>query len=355
MNFEEFINTIKDTIKDYLPEEYKDAEVKLLENRKLNTHYTGLTVTRKGDTLAPTINLNALFENYGQQTENNLASVMEEVASVIQHTPGKFDIGRVMDYDSVKKNLFMKLSAAEKNADVLEHTPHITKEDLALTFHIMLDQGEKGTATTMITDKMMDAYGVDLEKLYQDAMLNSPVICPVHIESINDALATLGKTMIEEMKDAGAPPKLIQEIEERLEEEYRNNPMTVVTDNLSVDGASVIFYPGVMDQLGERMKGDYFILPSSVHEILVVPDDGNISFRELTDMVKEVNRTQVAPEDRLTDQVYHYDTADRIFEKAGTFAERKKQKEAEKGISADKAAGSLPRPEKRHKTAEMSL
>ena len=171
MNFEEFINTVKDTIKDYLPEEYKDAEVKLLENRKLNTHYTGLTVTRKGDTLAPTINLNALFENYGQQTENNLASVMEEVASVIQHTPGKFDIGRVMDYDSVKKNLFMKLSAAEKNADVLEHTPHITKEDLALTFHIMLDQGEKGTATTMITDKMMDAYGVDLEKLYQDAMM----------------------------------------------------------------------------------------------------------------------------------------------------------------------------------------
>ena len=126
MNFEEFINTIKDTIKDYLPEEYKDAEVNLLENRKLNTHYTGLTVTRKGDTLAPTINLNALFENYGQQTENNLASVMEEVTSVIQHTPGKFDIGRVMDYDRVKKNLFMKLSAAEKNADVLEHTPHIT-------------------------------------------------------------------------------------------------------------------------------------------------------------------------------------------------------------------------------------
>ena len=88
MNYEEFINTIKDTIKDYLPEEYKDAEVNLLENRKLNTHYTGLTITRKGDTLAPTINLNALFENYGQQTENNLASVIEEVASVIQHTPG---------------------------------------------------------------------------------------------------------------------------------------------------------------------------------------------------------------------------------------------------------------------------
>lgn len=352
MNFEEFINTIKDTIKDYLPEEYKDAEVNLLENRKLNTHYTGLTVTRKGDTLAPTINLNALFENYGQQTENNLASVMEEVTSVIQHTPGNFDIGRVMDYDRVKKNLFMKLSAAEKNADVLEHTPHITKEDLALTFHIMLDQGEKGTATTMITDKMMDAYGVDLEKLYQDALHNSPVIAPAQIENMGEVLERM---MLEDMKAAGAPAEVIQEMEKDLQETSRDNPMTVITNNRSTDGAAAIFYPGVMDQVGERLNGDYFILPSSVHEILVVPDDGNISFRELTDMVKEVNRTQVAPEDRLTDQVYHYDTADRIFEKAETFAERKKQKEAERGISADKAAGRLPRSEKRHKTAEMSL
>ena len=328
MNFEEFINTIKDTIKDYLPEEYKDAEVNLLENRKLNTHYTGLTVTRKGDTLAPTINLNALFENYGQQTENNLASVMEEVASVIQHTPGKFDIGRVMDYDRVKKNLFMKLSAAEKNADILDHAPHIIKEDLAITFHIMLDQSEAGAATTMIKDQMLEAYGVDLQQLYQDALHNSPVIAPAQIENMGEVL---GRMMLEDMKAAGAPAEVIQEMEKDMQETSRDNPMTVITNDRSTDGAAAIFYPGVMDQVGERLNGDYFILPSSVHEILVVPDDGNISFRELKDMVKEVNRTQVAPEDLLTDQVYHYDTADRIFEKAGTFAERKKQKELQIG------------------------
>lgn len=352
MNFEEFINTVKDTIKDYLPEEYKDAEVTLLENRKLNTHYTGLTVTRKGDTLAATINLNALFENYGQQQENHLAAVMEEVASVIQHTPGKFDIGRVMDYDRVKKNLFMKLSAAENNADILDHAPHVMKEDLAITFHIMLDQSEAGAATTMIKDQMLEAYGVDLQQLYQDVLHNSPVISPAQIENMGEVV---GRMMLEDMKAAGAPAEVIQEMEKDLQETSRDNPMTVITNDRSTDGAAAIFYPGVMDQVGERLKGDYFILPSSVHEILVVPDDGNISFRELTDMVKEVNRTQVAPEDRLTDQVYHYDTANRIFEKAETFAKRKKEKEAEKGISADKAADRLPRSEKRHKTAEMSL
>ena len=356
MNFEEFINTIKDTIKEYLPEDYRDAEVNILENRKLNTNYTGLTVTREGDTLAPTINLNNLFDSYSKHPEHSITAVMQEVASVIQHTPETFDIGRIMDYDRVKKNLFMRLSAAEKNKDLLEHAPHIRKEDLAITFHIMLDQSDKGTATTMINDNMMEAYGIDLDQLYQDALLNSPVICPAQIENMGEALSRM---MIEDMKSAGAPPEVIQEMEKDLKESNKDNPMTIITNDRLVDGASAIFYPGVMDLVGERMKGDYFILPSSVHETLVVPDDGRVSLQELTDMVKEVNMTQVNPEDQLTDQVYHYDIADHVFEKAETFAERKLAKETEmrgKDHSVDKDTRKQVRMEKpKHKSTEMAL
>ena len=356
MNFEEFINTIKDTIKEYLPEDYRDAEVNILENRKLNTNYTGLTVTREGDTLAPTINLNNLFDSYSKHPEHSITAVMQEVASVIQHTPETFDIGRIMDYDRVKKNLFMRLSAAEKNKDLLEHAPHIRKEDLAITFHIMLDQSDKGTATTMINDNMMEAYGIDLDRLYQDALLNSPVICPAQIENMGEALSRM---MIEDMKSACAPPELIQEMEKDLKESNKDNPMTIITNDRLVDGASAIFYPGVMDLVGERMQGDYFILPSSVHETLVVPDDGGVSLQELTDMVKEVNMTQVSPEDQLTDQVYHYDIADHVFEKAETFAERKLAKETEmrgKDHSVEKDTGKQVRMEKpKHKSTEMAL
>lgn len=356
MNFEEFTNTIKDTIKEYLPEDYRDAEVNILENRKLNTNYTGLTVTREGDTLAPTINLNNLFDSYSKHPEHSITAVMQEVASVIQHTPETFDIGRIMDYDRVKKNLFMRLSAAEKNKDLLEHAPHIRKEDLAITFHIMLDQSDKGTATTMINDNMMEAYGIDLDQLYQDALLNSPVICPAQIENMGEALSRM---MIEDMKSAGAPPEVIQEMEKDLKESNKDNPMTIITNDRLVDGASAIFYPGVMDLVGERMQGDYFILPSSVHETLVVPDDGRVSLQELTDMVKEVNMTQVNPEDQLTDQVYHYDIADHVFEKAETFAERKLAKETEmrgKDHSVEKDTGKQVRMEKpKHKSTEMAL
>ena len=71
--------------------------------------------------------------------------------------------------------------------------------------------------------------------------------------------------------------------------------------------AAVMFYPDFMDQVAKELGGDIFILPSSVHEVLILPDDGNMNAQELKEMVTSINASEVAPEDRLTDNVYHYD------------------------------------------------
>ena len=77
------------------------------------------------------------------------------------------------------------------------------------------------------------------------------------------------------------------------------NPMFIVTNSQTVDGAGVIFYPEVMDQIGEGFQGDFFILPSSTHETLVIPDNGAFDYRVLEDMVQTINENEVAPEERL--------------------------------------------------------
>ena len=89
-----------------------------------------------------------------------------------------------------------------------------------------------------------------------------------------------------------------------------------------------------MDQAAERLGGDFFVLPSSIHEVLLVKDDGNASLPELKNMVEEVNATQVAPEEKLTDSVYHYDSKEHVFELAEKFEARQKAKEAD--ISSEK-------------------
>ena len=103
----------------------------------------------------------------------------------------------------------------------------------------------------------------------------------------------------------------------------------VVTNTERIDGAGVIFYPEFMDNMGELLGNDFFILPSSIHQMLILPDDGQVDAEMLRDMVKEVNATQVAPAERLTNDVYHFDTKDHVFEKADRFTERQKEKEAQ--------------------------
>ena len=105
--------------------------------------------------------------------------------------------------------------------------------------------------------------------------------------------------------------------------------MMVATTEDSRMGASVIQYPGFLEQAAEVMGGDFFVLPSSIHEVLLVPDDGKARYRDLEAMVQSINESQVAPKERLSDHVYHYDQADRVFEMASKTASRKRAKDLE--------------------------
>ena len=103
--------------------------------------------------------------------------------------------------------------------------------------------------------------------------------------------------------------------------------MFVATVPDKVHGAGVLAYQDFMDKAAEKVGGDFFILPSSIHELLIVPDNGKMDLKELEAMVKEVNATQVAPADKLTDSVYHYDSKEKIFELGEKFVERQNQRE----------------------------
>lgn len=80
----------------------------------------------------------------------------------------------------------------------------------------------------------------------------------------------------------------------------------VVTNSTSMNGFSTIFYPKFLDTLASEV-GRFFILPSSLHEALIVPETLGTDVESLYQMVCEINKTQVAPADRLTDNVYWYD------------------------------------------------
>ena len=345
MNFEEFIKEVKDSIREFLPSEYKDARIWTEENRKLNEQYTGLMISNGENGMVPMINLDHLYERYNRHPERGISGLLEEAASIFQMERPDYATEKLLHYDQVKDSLFFRVSSAEKNKELLKTIPHEIREDIALTVHIAVSLGKEETASVTVTNQMLENYGISAEKLFQDALISSPVELPPIVENMDDIL-------LADMKNSGMSQKELDEMEEEMAT-MDKSPMVIVSNEERANGASALFYPGMMDQIGERMNGDYYILPSSIHEMIVVPDDGNIDFHELKTMVKEINATQVSPEERLTDEVYHYDSKDRVFEKASAFEERKKTKEhgkesAEKGVHI---TGGKPK----HKSAEMSL
>ena len=356
MNFETFMESIKKHIKEYLPESYQDAQVTIREQQKLNNRYMGLTVIRPGDDRIPTINLTDLYRQSYENPRFRITDVLEQISQIIQREPERFDVSRLTQYEEAKKHLFMRVSNIEENLQVLDNVPYVERADLAITFHIAVEENEAGRASAIVTNNMMENFGVTRNQLYKDALENSSFIAPVMIDNLGEVV---GRMEIEEMEARGASEEEIRKAEERIYVESQYNPMFVVTNETLLYGGSAIFYPGVMDQLGEVLNGDFFILPSSVHETLVVPDDGRISCHELKAMVMAINEKEVAPEDRLADEVYHYDTRDHVFEKAESFTERKRAKgqdigkqEPVKKTAAEKAV----HPERiKHKSADMEL
>jgi len=291
MNFEQFVEDVKAEIKHYLPDEFKDAQIDVLQHTKLNDSYLGMTVRKDDQTIAPTINLNHYYEMF-QEFDENLDIVMQQVADLVTQKPIHIDMGMFMNYEIAKEHLFIRVSDAERNDEILERLPHKRIENLAITYHIVADIGDEGIGSTPITYQMLRGYGITEEQLHQDALENSPKIFPAKVEAMN---SMMDKIMREDMKSAGMTD---EEIDIYIENMGLNDPspLTVVTNEHQINGAAVLFYPGQMEKLGETVKGDFFILPSSTHEVLIFPDNGQKTYEELKAIVMDINQTQVLPE-----------------------------------------------------------
>ena len=158
--------------------------------------------------------------------------------------------------------------------------------------------------------------GVTPEQLHADAMENAPQIKPVEIKGMSEVMAEM--MGVEQAEMMGIFPVAPED-----------EKIFVATVPDKVHGAGVLAYQDFMDQAAERAGGDFYILPSSIHEVLIVPDNGEMGLKDLEAMVKEVNATQVAPADKLTDSVYHYDSQAKIFELGEKFVARQAVKEEE--------------------------
>ena len=345
MDFEEFKNNVADQIKDFLPEKYEDASVTLQDVTKNNdTVLTGLLIKTEDSNIAPNIYLENFFEQY--QDGRDMADILQNIADVrVQHEMEQgFDVSRLTDFDQVKDNIICKLVNAELNADYLADKPHTMVEDLAVVYAIDLGGNESGHMTAPITNSLMEQYGITQEELHDIALHN---LSESQIE-----FKTMRDVLVDMMFPDGIQPDDPRAF--MLPPEEENPSMYVLSNADKLNGAAALLDAKTMEDISEKLGGDFIVLPSSIHETIVLPVNEDMDRHTLEAMVQDVNAGQVAPEERLSDHVYMYDSqekelvlADKMEERQAQRAEALKEaKAAEQGDRPSKAERGEKKPER---------
>lgn len=351
MDYKDFVEQVKEQIKDFLPEKFADADVTVNQIVKNNDCILdGLMIKTEESNICPTIYLNPYFEQIKDGDE--LDSVLSMIAATYEehYIDHDMDVSAVSDYDRIKDKIVCKLINEEANEQFLQDKPHMQIEDLAVVYQILMSQNEEGTATITISDDLLEKYRITPEELHKQALENMESLQPFSFKSMNETViemfaAELAQEQGMDMEQAmGMAAQMIPDVPDT---------MYVLTNDTKVNGASEIIRDDVRQEIADKI-GDFFVLPSSIHETLIIPKSAGMDRQELEQMVQEVNQTQVLPEERLSDHVYEYDAKEHELFRSDRAGEREKKKEKVKEEKQDRPSLKSRLAKKQNTVAQMN-
>lgn len=307
MTREAFYREVENGILQYLPEEYKESSVSIMHTLKQNdVERTSISIRMPEETICPLIYLEPFYDAY--ENGKTMDSILKEISMVrinsVDDSLRQFNYRAIMDYSFVQGRLQTRLYDTERNEKKLKELVHRNFGDLSAVYSIDLGGDSSHSMAVMVRPEFLQNWGITEQKLHEDSLLadlgRNPRLCSMLalIESL-----PAGRTAVNYLDH----PELLKK--------DMDMPMLVLTNGQSSFGASLIIHPDIREKIAECMGGDYYVLPSSVHEVIIVPADGSagLSVRELNDMVRQINETQVAPEEQLSDKVQYYDSRKKML------------------------------------------
>lgn len=302
MNFEEFVKYVSKEVIIRLGEEYFCSTAKVVKNN--GQKLTGLTVRRKDVCVSPTFYLEAFYDLY--ESGEDIEYIIDMLADGYMKYEVKedTDFSYIQEYEIIKKDIFCKLVNSSLNEELLKDIPHINILDLSVVFYIAVDLETVGHGSILVRNENMRAWDICLETLYKEAIENTRSRNDFRFVNIADVLGELaglenGGTGIFEGIDN------VQDI-----------PMYVYTNNVKMFGAIGLLFDDLLSEFAQRIDSNFFILPSSIHELIILPESEVKDKESLKDMVVTVNETQLEQGEVLSDSVYYFNRTDRIVYRA---------------------------------------
>lgn len=303
MEFREFCNYVRDNILDYLPENFAQSDVTIDGTMKNNGVFRqGLSIRTPDSNLAPKVYLEEFYRAYdrGFTIEEICHKIAEEYQKhMVKDLP--FAMETVTDYEKAKSNITMKVVSAKANKILMRERPFTKLDDLAVFYQIEVNGMPDGRASIPITNEILQRWDVPIAEVHEAAKENTERIFPPKLFTMESAIFGVEENFL-----SGS------------EYELSGPPMLVLTNNELNGGAAAIANPDVLSRVSEVINDSYYILPSSVHEVIIMPKEAvkemGMSAKEMGAMVRGVNANEVSREEQLSDHIYEYDKDRKVLE-----------------------------------------
>lgn len=289
MTYQEFKQHIVTGLQQEFPPATRISIQDIIKNNDI--HLDGLTVFTEGCNISPTIYLNYYYSQY--EKGRPLPEIYRDIRNAYQeNSPSiNIDISFFTIYSKVKSRIVFKLINYQRNRELLKNVPYFRFLDLAIVFHCLAKTNETGTATILIQNRHLSLWDITKDDLYALAMANTPKLLPYDLRNMTDVLKELL------WEDQCFPGEFSsQEV----------FPMYLLSNRRKLHGSVCMLYPNLLSDFSRRLGCDLYLLPSSIHEVLIIPANQNGTYEELSDMVREVNATQLSGEEILSDHVYYF-------------------------------------------------
>lgn len=315
MQYGEFQEKVKRSVEEYMGDCVRVRIKEVYKNNGIRLH--GLVLMREGSNIAPTVYLEQFYKDYENGRE--FSDVIMEIFRYCRSDSPvcEMNMDFFTDYEKVKNGIFLKLVNREKNRELLEKVPYVPFLNLALVFYYSVVNEFIGNGSILICLEHLKTWGVDEKTLYQNAFENTREKMGIQLMDMREIICGLFREQIlEDLKrNGGEREKNVteEEIEDLVSEAKKvmipptSAQMYVLTNRMKNMGAVSMIYQEHLKPFAEKLRRNLFILPSSVHEVILVPDTGAESPAQLEKMVREVNSTQMDPEEILSDDVYYFD------------------------------------------------
>ena len=299
LEFEVFCKVLEERLRGVLGSEADVEYTKITKNN--GVVYNAILVRRHGENVSPTIYLEQFYKTY--QNGAGFDKVVDEFVEIYRESLHNtdFDVSFFMDFSRVSEHLSFRVVNYKKNKSRLDNVPIRRCEDLAFVPLCVIDDIKDQTGTIVINNQHLDLWEVSEEELWENVYENAEKNAPLVVKGIEEFVSLRTGIRIDEMI-----------------------PNIYVVSNKSLCyGAATVFFPGVLKQLSEKLRGDVLIIPSSVHETIILGSSGCLEMdSHLIDIVKEVNETTLSSEEILSDNVYYYSAKEDKVESIKTMLER---------------------------------